>query len=278
MRFVKTLAPETVSLLWRVYKQSRHYRVRQRAHCILLSGQGHTVPQLAQMFNVSQQTVYHWLNAWETRHLSGLYDRPGKGCPPKLTEQQHAQVKEWVKQFPKNLRAVIALVKEHFQVTISRQTVKRIAQSLEMSWRRILRRPKKKPDPTEYQRKANELETFKTQADEGEIDLVYCDEAGFCLNSEVPSAWQEKGHSIEIPTGKSPRMNILGFLSRQQHLQAWMFEASMNSDVVIACIDAFCQTVTKRTILVIDNASIHTSDAVEEKRAEWQAHGVEFFF
>jgi hypothetical protein len=107
---------------------------------------------------------------------------------------------------------------------------------------------------------------------------VYFDEAGFCLNSEIPYAWQEKGHSIEIPTGKSPRLNIVGFLSRQQQLQAWMFEASINSDVVIACIDAFCQTLTKRTVLVIDNASIHTSDAVEEKRIEWKEHGLELFF
>jgi transposase len=170
MRFVNELPSETVSLLWRVYRHSTHYRVRQRAHCVLLSEQGQTIPQLARMFNVSQQTVYNWLNAWEARRFSGLYDQPGKGCPPKLTECQHAQVKEWVKQFPKNLRAVIALVKEHFQVTVSRQTIKRIAQTREMSWRRILRRPKKKPDPVEYQQKANELETFKIQEDEGKID------------------------------------------------------------------------------------------------------------
>ncbi len=52
----------------------------------------------------------------------------------------------------------------------------------------------------------------------------------------------------------------------------------MNSDVVIACIDAFCKTLTKRTVLVIDNASIHTSDAMEEKHAEWKEDGLELFF
>jgi len=70
----------------------------------------------------------------------------------------------------------------------------------------------------------------------------------------------------------------VGFLSRRQKLQAWTFEASINSDVVIACIDAFCKTLTKQTVLVIDNAPFHRSHAVEDKRAEWRVSGLELFF
>jgi hypothetical protein len=36
----------------------------------------------------------------------------------------------------------------------------------------------------------------------------------------------------------------------------------MTSEVVIACIDAFFATVDKRTVIVVDQASIHTSDAI----------------
>ena len=70
----------------------------------------------------------------------------------------------------------------------------------------------------------------------------------------------------------------MGFLSRKQKLQAWTFEASVNSDGVIAWIDAFCKTLTKRTVLVIDHAPFHTRHAVEDKRAEWKARGLELFF
>ena len=42
MRFMKDLSQETLSLLQRMYRQSQYYRVRQRAHCIILSYQGYT--------------------------------------------------------------------------------------------------------------------------------------------------------------------------------------------------------------------------------------------
>ncbi len=278
MRFVKQLAPETRQLLWRLYKHSTHYRVRQRAHCLLLSFQGLKVPQLARMFNVSQQTIYNWLNAWDAWRFPGLYDHPGKGRKLKLTPHQKAQIVQWAKTFPKNLKKIIALVKEQFDMLVSKSTIKRVLKELRMSWRRIRRRPKKKPDHDEYQQKKKELGLLKQREDTGEIDLWFFDEAGFCLNSDIPYAWQEKGHSIEIPTGRSPRLNVVGFLSRKQKLQAWTFEASINSDVVIACIDAFCKTLTKPTVLVIDNAPFHTSHAVEEKLAEWKVNGLALFF
>ena len=278
MRFVKPLSSETVKLLWRLYNQSKHTRVRQRAHCILLSGQGFPVPQLRKMFRVSQQTIYNWLNAWDTQHFAGLYDASGKGRKPKLTGQQQSQVKEWVKQHPKNLGSVLALINEHFGVTVSKSTIKRLIKALRMSWRRIRRRPKKSPAPEDYQKKKEALDTFKTQEDEGDIDLFYFDEAGFAPNSDIPYAWQEQDSPIDIPTGRSSRLNVVGFFSRKQTLHAWTFEASVNSDVVIACIDAFCNVLTKRTVLVMDNASFHTSHAVEDKLDEWNAHGLELFF
>jgi len=41
------------------------------------------------------------------------------------------------------------------------------------------------------------------------------------------------------------------------------------ADVVIACIDAFFPVVDKPTVIVVDQSSIHTSDAILEKREEW---------
>jgi hypothetical protein len=45
MRFIKDLTPETIKLLNRIYKQSSHYQVKQRAHCILLSYEGKTISE-----------------------------------------------------------------------------------------------------------------------------------------------------------------------------------------------------------------------------------------
>jgi len=53
-----------------------------------------------------------------------------------------------------------------------------------------------------------------------------------------------------------------------------MCEESLPTGVVIACFEAFCHTITKKTVVVIDNASIHTSDAFAERLPDWKKHGV----
>ena len=94
MRFVKDISQETISMVQRIYKQSKHHRVRQRAHCLFLSYHGSTTTQLMKIFQVDRITIYHWFNAWETRHLAGLYDQAKQGRPQKCTPEQ----KEYIRQ------------------------------------------------------------------------------------------------------------------------------------------------------------------------------------
>lgn len=278
MRYVSPLAPETVSLLRRLQKHSRHHRVRQRAHCILLSAQGDMICQLMKTFAVSRRTVTNWLNAWDAFRFAGLYDAPGKGRKLTFTPEQQEQITQWGKAFPKNLNAVLALVQDTFGISVKKRTIQRVLKSRRCRWRRVRHRPKGSPDSQEYADKHAELDTLQRQEDEGQIDLFYFDESGCSLTALLPYAWQEIGDTIELPAGDKRRLNVVGFLSRAQQLHAWLFEASINSDVVIACLDAVSEMITKKTVVVMDNASFHTSDAVEEKRDEWEAKGLSLFF
>lgn len=153
---------------------------------MVLSSQGMTVPQLARMFNGTQRTVYTWLNTWEARRFPGIYDDSGKGRNPKLTSTQKEPIPQWGKKFPKNLNKIIVFVKEEGAILVSKSTIKRVLKAFTMSWRRVLRRPKKKPDAREYTQKKQALDPLKQQEDQEEIDLYYFDESGFCLESGVP--------------------------------------------------------------------------------------------
>jgi hypothetical protein len=53
-----------------------------------------------------------------------------------------------------------------------------------------------------------------------------------------------------------------------------MFEQSIYTGVVIACFDAFCHTITKKTVVVVDNASIHRSEAFADRMPHWKKHGL----
>jgi transposase len=74
------------------------------------------------------------------------------------------------------------------------------------------------------------------------------------------------------------RLNVLGFLTRQNELEAYTFECSINSDVGIACIDKFCEKLTKKTVLIMDNSSIHQNRFLWDKEEEWSKKGLEIFF
>lgn len=278
MRFIRGLSKETIRMLERIYQQSKYHQVRQRAQCIQLSYQGYTIKDLIRIFNVSRLTITNWLDDWDTFGLIGLYDKKGRGRKPKLNDEQKAQIKQWTKQSPKNLDIVMIKIKEAWNIEVSKETIKRILDTFEMSWHRIKRGVAGQPEPEEYKRKKQELEEFKQQEDRGEIDLRYVDETGFSLSSYVPYAWQEKGDKITVETQRSKRINALGFLNRKNDLDVYLFEKSINSDIMIACIDKFCETLKKKTVLVLDNSSIHKSNALLKKQEEWKEKGLTLFF
>ena len=171
-----------------------------------------------------------------------------------------------------------ALIKETFDIVVSSCTIRRMLKALGVSWRRVRRKVKGAPDPQEYEQKRQELEALQTQHDKGEIDLRYVDQSGFCLIPLIPYAWQVKGETIELPSSSSrKRLNVIGFLNTDNVLQAYTFECTIDSEIMIACIDDLAQQVTKPTVLVMDQASIHTSDAFMECLPRWKEQGIEIF-
>jgi hypothetical protein len=57
-------------------------------------------------------------------------------------------------------------------------------------------------------------EFLKKQELEGKFKVYFFDEAGTSLIPNIPYAWQTVGDTIEIPSKRSKRLNILGFMNR----------------------------------------------------------------
>lgn len=277
MQFEREVFRETQRLLQRLYRQSRHHQVRQRAHCILLSSRNYGIAQLMEIFNVSRKTLDNWFNNWETQGVVGLYDRPGRGRKSTFTSEQIEQIRAWVQQHPRQLKQVVQKVQEEWGLCLSTKTIKRVLKALRMSWHRFGRVVGGQPDAQEYKHKQAELEALKQLEDQGELDLYYLDEAGFCLIPCLPYGWQLIGQTVEIESQRSQRLNVLGLMSRGNRLHSYVSTQSITSEVVIACVDAFFPTLTKRTVIVVDQASIHTSDAIHDKLEEWQQRNIEIF-
>ena len=138
-----------------------------------------------------------------------MYERKGRGRPPLFTPEQKQQIRQWAKDFPRNITRIRLLIQEQFSIKAHKDTIRNILKELHFSWHRIRRVPKGEPDAQLYQEKKKALDTFKTQEDCGEIDLRYFDASGFCLVPYLPYAWQEKDAPLHLRTdAHSKRLNV----------------------------------------------------------------------
>jgi hypothetical protein len=55
------------------------------------------------------------------------------------------------------------------------------------------------------------------------------------------------------------RINVLGFLSKNGSLKSYIKDENINTDKVIEVFDDFANSLSKPTVVVLDNASYHKS-------------------
>ncbi len=270
MIYIKQLTAEEVITLNEMHKKHPLYLSRRRAHALLLSNQGMSVPMICSTYSVCRQTVSTWFSKWKKMGICGLVDDSGRGRPSLLTEHQKNDVVKRVEQSPRSLRSVLSEIERELGIALSIDTLKLICKQAGLVWKRVRKSLRKKRNQEDFDTSKEELEELIQQHKDNEIDLCYFDESGFTLEPCVPYAWQQTGETIEIPSSKSKRLNVLGFVNRDCEFKSFVFEGGIDSSIVSACIDEISNQIKKPTTLIIDNASTHTSNEFNENLEKWK--------
>jgi len=113
---------------------------------------------------------------------------------------------------------------------------------------------------------------------DGCIDLYFGDASHFSTVPNVPYAWQTKDDPILLPSARSKSLSVLGLMSPCSKLFQRTYEKYINSQTMIGFLDDFSQTITKKTVVVLDNAPIHRSKIFAEKTKEWEKQGLVIYF
>jgi len=274
MIYVKKLLTEEKLTLEEMYKNHPSHVPRKRAHAVLLSNAGFNLKEISATFDICRQTASTWLCDWEEQGICGLLDSPRSGRPSKLSEENKRKAIELVIEFPRSLKTVLAQLSEFTGVHLHSSTLKRVCKKARLCWKRVRKSLKSKRDPELFAKSQQQLKDLAQQAAQKQIDLYFFDEAGFTLEPCIPYAWQAIGENIEVPCSKSKRLNVLGFMSKDCDFQSMVFEGSVTSAVVVACIDQFAKTLKGETALVIDNAPIHTSEEFKNNIERWKELGL----
>ena len=274
VRYVQPLTDEQRALLEKTMQEDIAFRARSRAHSLLLSAGGTPIQIIAKTYQVHRITVSAWIKKWEQHGAQSLHDHPRSGRPPKLTPDEQALAQHYIKEAPRSLKQVVERLANKTEKRLSLSSLKRLAKRARLRWKRVRKSLKSLRDPDAFAQAKRDLEALQQQEDQGQIALYYFDEAGFALDPTLPYAWQEPKSVIELPARKYGRINVLGFMNRQNDLHPFMFEGSIHTGVVIACFDAFCQTLTQKTVVVMDHASIHRSEEFEDRIPYWKKQGL----
>jgi transposase len=274
MLFVSNLSKVETTSLQEMVRNHPLSWTRMRANAVILSAKGIPLQDIADIYGVRRQTISVWLKSWEKKGLCGLVDEPRQGRPKILLTFQEKEIIEIVKKTPRSLNQALTEIEKRWGIKISKSTLKRLCKKANLSWKRVRKSLRGKRNDEEFYAALKEIKKLINQCDSGEIDFYYFDESGFTLEPCVPYAWQEKGKQIEIPSSKSNRLNVLGFINRDCHFESYVFEGSINSEIVVACFDDFNKKLSKKTVILIDNASIHTSNLFKDNIKKWKENNL----
>lgn len=167
---------------------------------------------------------------------------------------------------------------DKLDVVFSKSTLRRCLKEMEYSYKRLRFIPAKEPNKELYKTKKSLIQKYDLLAQRGIINLYFFDESGFSINSNIPYAWSPVKKTMVIKSFHAKRFNVLGFINKQGDLHSYISDKSVKSDKVIEVFDEFSKQIKKPTVVVLDNASIHTSQIFKDNIAKWANRGLTLLY
>jgi transposase len=246
-------------------------RVALRAQMVLLSGRGCPVPQIALIHGCGEDVVRTWLHRYQRHGVSGLYDQPKSGRPPK--ERWAGPIIEaQVSQSPRcsghvqacwSVALLTAFLAHRFHLVLARSSVRRSLHRRGWRWARPRWAPARKRDPAAATKVAALAQAARAAA-QGRAHLLSLDESELHLLPLV-RAMGMKGRRVRIPTpGTNARHAFFGAVDAVSG--RWRC-ADHDRKLAIHFV-AFLEQLAaaypaRRLYLALDRAPAHTAKVVQ---------------
>lgn len=132
--------------------------------------------------------------------------------------------------------------------------------------------------PEVYEHKKEILGELENLSEHQRIDLYYLDESRVSVEPCIPYGWQFPDEEVFMPSAKGNGLNCFALLGRNNHCLIETTEQNINSQFIFERLESFSTELKKLTVIVLDNARIHTSQIIKERRKVWQARGLYLFY
>ena len=110
------------------------------------------------------------------------------------------------------------------------------------------------------------------------IDLYYGDECGVSPEAYIPYGWQFADEEVFIPSAKGKTMNCFGLISRNNQCRYMITTRTIDTTCILQHLDELSLQIKKPTVVVLDNARVHTSCKFKEQLPIWQKRNLFVFY
>lgn len=243
-------------------------RVSERAHFVLLSDKGKSVPEIAELMDYSAETVYSWLERYRAEGVAGLEDDPRSGRPPNtphlrdIVEAQAGQSPECSGYVAScwTVGSLVAHLWQRFRVPVSGSTLRRVLHALGY----VCGRPKlAMPRRTDPDAEAK-LAQLNAVLAEPEATLIAEDECEMHLCPILRRMWHRRGQQPRIPTpGQNRKCPIFGGANlRTGEVHYHLSLRKRGADFIAFLEQLRLAYPTGPIYVILDNVSIHISRLV----------------
>ena len=137
---------------------------------------------------------------------------------------------------------------------------------------------KKKRDPERFARAEGEIADLIRQAEAGEIELAYVDEAGFAAQPPNRSGWTKRGETHAVEAKRTQRLNVIGALLSSGRLVLTKLWQTVTGLWFFGFLMALATRVEKPLVVILDNASIHTAKSLQPYWELLEENGLRCYF
>ena len=247
----------------------------RRLSVLIMIGKRMRLEQILSLWNISQQSVYNWLNEFVREGWESLGYEKAPGRRPRLTKTQKRKLAEWIEAGPEasgyasgcwTSVLIQDLIDQKFHVLYNRFYVCELLRNLGFSFQKA-RFVSDHLDADARQRwMGSEFPGILCQAKRLGASLFFGDEVSFALWGSLSYTWGRRGHQPQVPTtGLRKGYKVFGaieFFSGRLIYQGT--DQRFQSDSYQSFLRYLLSQVAGPIILIQDGARYHTSKATRE--------------
>jgi transposase len=137
---------------------------------------------------------------------------------------------------------------------------------------------KNKEVPEVYEHKVRSLSRLEDLSEQNLIDIYYGDESRVSLEPCIPYGWQFADEEVFMPSQKGGGLNCFALLSRENECLIETSEQNINAQFILGRLEELSAGLKKPTVVVLDNARVHTSKIIKERIKVWRQRGLYLFY